>query len=906
MTQTTQTSDVFESLQKLNLPTSIHQLIIECHNNHFSTKFHREPLLRHLHLCGLKCQQICDLFDIPAEIAYWVGFLHDIGKPLARKEIKHKNSCELKRVNYSGHAQLGSNLCHWILTKFSRDLLPQEYHESILFCVDNHMCCCAHQASDMVVNQYDCLLHLCMSGIKEKIMCIRMLCMLFAADELARESDYKKDESEAIQHSLELMKMQLLKYETYSNNSNEPGQCIADISKRLHFTTNFSGTNKKKQIIVMMYGLSGSGKSTISQLIKTKLGNKFKIAHVERDNSTLRVAKTLDQIKTLDQLSYQEAYKLIEMNEAKMKVQADWVNSLNEALEDSSNQIIIIDTMQTLYPAWNFTINALSEEAQSVYKSTFKLGMYLIPLHQLGIFTFESKIGTYLSLPPDERMFMPNVNFELGSNHTDHLTIGTGLVSRCLNILEVWCATENNINIGVNEKQPNLIELLQLHNQNLNDVMNLFPQGLLTKQVEFENDTISIQTITYLDGCQTFVGPSRDYRGETLLFDKKEFRWHLLRGSLPVFPDYCSYEKDPKVAEYITSSNEELKSANFVMTFKYDGSLFNVVFLPIGSREFEWISSILSSVSWVTYAIPSGLLVFGSKGRFALGPANPVKQRSKAAIRGSYGTVEAFVNVIEQFVTTCDLQNDLITFHFEAIDKVGSSELTVCYDKAFCPFFGYTVFTNSTKTFHLPPEHREGFKDITPIIRKNCWSDVMEIFQTNYQKILDGNVQIEPEGCVVHIFDEQNEINKWLPVKLKYDFYYVAHKPNSKVNIDRALALQNDEKYIHLRKRLLKCKEKPSIEELLFTSENENEFDAIDAFLSLMQSKESNHEQKSSFAIWCYSVNVKACVDACANQIKKRTKEHYLGLKFNLMRLVLDTWPEKVTKEILLTSLTKN
>jgi hypothetical protein len=101
------------------------------------------------------------------------------------------------------------------------------------------------------------------------------------------------------------------------------------------------------------------------------------------------------------------------------------------------------------------------------------------------------------------------------------------------------------------------------------------------------------------------------------------------------------------------------------------------------------------------------------------------------------------------------------------------------------------------------------FKDITPIIRKNCWSVVIETFQDNYQKILDGDAEIEPEGCVVHIFDEKNETNKWLPVKLKYDFYYVAHKPTSKVNIDKALALQNDEKYIHLRKRLLKCKEKP-------------------------------------------------------------------------------------------------
>jgi hypothetical protein len=36
---------------------------------------------------------------------------------------------------------------------------------------------------------------------------------------------------------------------------------------------------------------------------------------------------------------------------------------------------------------------------------------------------------------------------------------------------------------------------------------------------------------------QTFTGPTRDYRGEAILYNRKTGDVHLARACLPVFPD---------------------------------------------------------------------------------------------------------------------------------------------------------------------------------------------------------------------------------------------------------------------------------------------------------------------------------------------------------------------------------
>ncbi len=62
-----------------------------------------------------KCESLASLFEVDANTAFWTGFLHDIGKCLAKKNIK-------KRRNFIGHAQVGSCIVSHILTKFNSSL----------------------------------------------------------------------------------------------------------------------------------------------------------------------------------------------------------------------------------------------------------------------------------------------------------------------------------------------------------------------------------------------------------------------------------------------------------------------------------------------------------------------------------------------------------------------------------------------------------------------------------------------------------------------------------------------------------------------------------------------------------------------------------------------------------------
>jgi hypothetical protein len=865
------TLEVHLSLQKLNLPTEIYDVVIKCDNEHHSTKFHRESLLTHLNACGKMCEEICHIFDIPLEIAYWVGFLHDIGKPLARRPFLNKDNT-IKRVNFIGHAQLGTCLAQHILNTFSPNLIPPQYHNALLYCIDNHMCCVG---KDKGCNKkFHSMLHMTLTEDKEQT--IRMVCMLFAADNLSRICDESIDKDACISQSLTLM-------QTLLSTVSQP-----HIPRVCSFR---QSANDK--IILLLLGLSGSGKSTFCNHAKQLFANtNINIAHVERDNSLFYVANTLTDKK---ELKYKEAYDLVASHEAKPLVQKHWVDSLTNALEDTSNNLILIDTMQSMFYAWQKTLDALSEEAKSTYYNSFKVGLYFIPIHQLG-YDVKSKTEMFMTMPNSE-MFMPNINLELGSIHTNHLDVGSGWQENTLRWIKTFLGEKVIPSVP---QQKTLCELV-VEQGSLNEMMKGFPEGLLEIQTEFEDSDIRIVTVSYMDGRQIFVGPSRDYRGETLLYLKKENRWRCLRGSLPVFPDFSGIEKDPGVFPYILDCVEqtsipnhwvkdlEATPAKYVMTYKYDGSLFNMVFLPKECELYEIINKLIvyEKVEWVYSRLLSGLLVYGSKGRFGLHTGNPVKSRGRAAILGSYGSMEVFEKIVETFLGVEGLRDKTVTLHFEAIDKVPTSELTVYYGRAFCPFFGYTEFTDMYKRFHLVGDHVWcPFTCRTPTIVKESWKEVLEEFTRQRDGLMSGDKELEPEGCVVHIFGFR-EKNEWFPVKLKHDFYYVAHKPTNEKNKVAAKELLEDVRYEKLRERLAKCRAKPSIESLLGKiTEDRWEIFSVE------------FKERRDMAIYWNHPAQKEKTDVLQKDCESILKEHYGVVKVKIWKWMMEAFPAKFTREI--------
>jgi hypothetical protein len=748
------------------------------------TKYHREPLQQHLEECAKHCQRLAPQFDVPEDLAYDLGLYHDVGKPFVERQMK-------KNLIYTGHAQIGAYL-------ISR--MEHPYKDVLTFVTNHHMCCCSHQRGLGVLSHgFKSLLSIVLPE-ENTDLCIRALALLFVADMMARVTDDPIDESSLIAYSQDFIDMML------SRQSNAEAVRNICMQKR--------GCNDK--VVILPLGTSGCGKSTFAKSIP-------QATVIERDQCYFQVGRDHGMEGT-----YQEIYQAVsDLPDGKLKVQKLFVNRIADALEDSSIKIVVIDTMQSLFHhPWKSMLESLPEDAKSIYGSTLKIGVYLFPQNQLGA-VFEPKTGRQ-SQYPDQLIQFPKVNLEAGVWDPMEIDIGTGDVDSIAMICDRFL-------------RETIIPECPLQGPSLKmgltpiQTASQFPPGVISIVPEYEDQHWRVQTLTYKDGFQIFTGPTRDYRGESFAFDKRTKTYHLIRGSLPVFPDFCSIEKDPACYPYLQGvwncrpEWEKLIQFNdrftLKVTPKYDGSLFNLTFIPDG--DFEGIDS--------PHRCQYGKLFYGSKGRFIA--KKPVTTRIANAIEGSYGSRDEFVIQVERFLVNHELTNSRVTLHFEAIDAVPTSELTVYYGRAWCPFFGFTVFTDTEKKFSLPSP--DDFSCITTIDTFSNWKEVLEYSERNHESLLQGDEIIEPEGYVVHIFGENG---CWLPVKLKYEFYYVAHKPDSKFHREKARAITVEPQYEKLRNRLAKFRDRPSLEHLLS--------DKVSEFISSVPPSAHEWDRKSWAIYW--------------------------------------------------------
>ncbi len=877
------------------VPDFIHDILIKENIEHKQTKSHKEGLLDHLVTCAHTCEELSQQFGVDSNVAYYTGLLHDIGKPFVKKTLKKGQK---EKCIFVGHAQVGSCLIsHLLELKIANfENIEEKYKQSILWCIDNHMCCCAHQATDVIISRYINHLFFTLNGDKEtNIYTIRLACCLFASDCLSRITDKQVDINEKekmIENSFRLMQRLIHDYEHFSQH-----EIVSSLCNQRHISND--------KIIIMMYGLSGCGKTTKTNQIINSL-NQFKTIHLERDSCLYYVAKNYLNID-VKQHSYLEIYNKVGEANLREQVQQEWINKCIDALEDKSIQVVIIDSVQTLFPkAWTNTIQSLTETARATYASSLKVGCYCFPLHQLG-FNTTSKIEKQSLYPLtfDNGLFFPNINFEVGQNDNMSIDFGTGLVDQIINMTTKFLSATRLFKSV--SKQCSLIECVHKYGS-IDNALLVFPSNLIIRHVDYEDKNIKIESISYEDGLQNFCCETRDYRGECIMFDKKSKTYHLIRGSLPVFPDYASIEKDPCVYPYILdvwdtiNTNQswinmkhtiQQKQAKYALTFKYDGSLFNVTIINEQNIAYQHLFEIFKThnpAAWLIYSINKGIVVFGSKGRFGLSSTNSVRVRIENAICGSYGSIDTFVNKLDVFFNSLDTQNN-VCLHFEAIDKIPSPELTVYYGRAWCPFLGYTMFNNTQKYFNLPNQNTMQFFDPqSPVIWFNTWKDVNEYFSDNYGKLLNGDQYVEPEGCVVHIYDSK-DMTKWYPVKLKYDFYYVAHKPNTERNKHASQTLKEDSKYSNLRERLAKFRTKPSISSIC------NIFiDATPELTELFDKCNILLDDKKRFALFIREEHTQHIITFIQTKLNSYLKKEVNG-EINLNHILFSFYPQKITKD---------
>lgn len=785
------------------------------------TKFHAENLQDHLIACGLICSHVAsDFYDAIPELAQictketfanmclQAGLYHDIGKPFARNNVG-------KRSIYIGHAQLGARFLEETNT----------CSDAVVWTVDHHMCYCCHRhIGDFSKTHYaiESLMFDVNIDIKKALLRFAILACLAFADLFARED------------------------ETFDYNYETTFKYSVDLFNKLHRQKQSLYLNQYQKYVIHMFGLSGSGKSHTVNLFKTTFQDNFCVHAISRDECLEHVFCDLSKADKL--LTNREMYEYVANHaEGKKKVQQEWIRRLNYALtfETSDQQIIIIDTCQTMYPrAWNDTIASLDEDARAEYVTVMKIGYLTIPWHYFNN-EYVMKTGEYLQLPIQNNAFWPHSASETETLETNSMHWTTGshvqLIQLMNNLINV-----RNETFDCDVQQEMLQTLLnKIHEPQSDNFVQTCKQlnqylavDFISYKIEIENEQAALITFGYQDGLQQFNLATRDYRGEGILFDKQHKIFMMLRPALPVFAEMASIHHDHRALSYLVPNLNKIfdqdhyihrvchnipkKSVQkYLITPKYDGSLFNLTFISCQHELFDIMIKLIRDneqciLSTAYFESPIGLFLIGSKGTCL--SKNPVNSRIHRSIIGSHGSFNNFIINAMQCVINLKAQH--ATLHFEAIDIVPTPELTVIYDCSKCVFFGATVF-DGEKRYLLSNQIKHSFRDASSTYECETFDQVLEFYNHNYNLMFDeyGSTVIEPEGFVLHLVTDGQIIS----IKYKFDLYYVAHKPTSIKNTTKAKIIMHDERYTHIRKRLMKFAVQRTISEILNSIDFETE-----------------------------------------------------------------------------------
>ncbi len=769
------------------------------------TRYHKENLITHLYCVGWICCLFASKFNLEPELAFRLGFFHDIGKPWAKKYIQTK-----KKIisNSKGHAQIGENIC----CELGLD-------KKISWCVSNHMCSCCHENNSSIHWEYINSLQLIslnksiVLGDKidknELIEYANCLACLMIGDDLGRLGDVEKNYPNVISHSNNWLNW----FKNESNSTYNPIKHSVKILSSLH---------PDNSIIIQMYGHSGFGKSTGVKQITSKLCDLgIDWEYAERDQSYYNIYalhNNMNVKEVKNNIEYKDVYEFVQANDLKQQVQLDWINQLNGIL-DSDSKVKIIDSVQLMYPsAWESTLNSLNPDALSVHKSSLKIGYYGFPQSEYGI-EYVPKTGTLQLIPRDKNdaFTWPNINSELDKNqqfNPNLIDVGYGNIDSIINTIQNYNYWSK---LYAPEKQIHLIEMLnsidksKLTSKYIQEyITNQFPPGIIYSNEEYNYFSSHIIRFCYKDGMQIFHGSSRDYRGETILFDSSNLEYYIGRVSLPVFSDYTDLRKDPGVKDIL--ENNTCKEYHIIP--KFDGSLFVLALIKVNSPEYIIVSKLLHLINSKSYySNELGIWCFGSKGcMFAKDQYGDYGVLSTIlnSIKASYGDIDNFICKVSDEVKSngfIDVYHN-ISLCFEAIDIIPNPVLTVDYGRAFCPFLCWIVWDGVKKNILLP-KNIQYLNPIAEITTVDTWDKVIEFKNLAHTRLLTGSLLDEPEGYVVWFGDTN------LGVKLKHFEYYVAHKPYSKKNMEMAKKIEFDPEYAKLKTRLMRFKPKPPINELI-------------------------------------------------------------------------------------------
>ena len=343
----------------------------------------------------------------------------------------------------------------------------------------------------------------------------------------------------------------------------------------------------------------------------------------------------------------------------------------------------------------------------------------------------------------------------------------------------------------------------------------------------YKNDSYSVIRLSYYDGKQDGNGTSLHYRGDHLIRGRVSSElgacpeaganWHPLRVSLPVSPETSQLRKFNSHAElypyvspikkYLTAEFSEptvaVEGSRYNRCFvlpKVDGSLMNVSVVKAGSVQGEYIKALAAkhSLSEGEFyrEIDDRIYFIGTKLCLFASQASTVIEPFKAAVLASYGSFDAFYDSVDAYVDTLTW-TETASVVFEAVPDHPYSGLTVDYGRNFLSHLATVYYKEGKVGIQLPDSVSAAhFSGVVPEEIPCSGEALDQYYGKKMEEALQGLVA-DLEGFMLAFTEPGGGL---LYMKLKFPWYYVAHKPEMyKAEAERIYA---DEHYALIKDRL--------------------------------------------------------------------------------------------------------
>ena len=348
----------------------------------------------------------------------------------------------------------------------------------------------------------------------------------------------------------------------------------------------------------------------------------------------------------------------------------------------------------------------------------------------------------------------------------------------------------------------------------------------------YKHDSYSVMRLSYYDGKQDGNGTSLHYRGDHLIRGgvsselgacaEAGANWLPLRISLPVSPESSQLRKFNTHAElypyvspikkYLAAEFSEpavaVEGSRYNRCFvvpKVDGSLMNVSVVKAGTAQGDYIKALAAKHAVDTEGdfykeIEDRIYFIGTKLCLFASQASTVVEPFKAVVLASYGSFTAFYDSVDSFMDTISW-TETASVVFEAVPDHPYSGLTVDYGRNFLSHLATVYYKEGKVGIQLPDSVSGAYLGGVVPEEIPCSGEALETYYgKKMEEALQGSVA-DLEGFMLAFTEPGGGL---LYMKLKFPWYYVAHKPE--MHSAEAEQIYADEHYARIKDRLYSLK----------------------------------------------------------------------------------------------------